>query len=123
MVGAVLQAMSEPVFGLHAVATSTGGAAVLIAVNGPVRDQLGIHYKENLFVRVPGPQRSGRRLARRARRPEDRIMTRPSSAMRSNHGSSWNRARAAARSGPGAAGPRERVKQVILTDTSFTALR
>jgi hypothetical protein len=49
VVGAVLQAMGEPVFGLHAVATSTGGAAVLIAVNGPVRDELGIHYKENLF--------------------------------------------------------------------------
>jgi hypothetical protein len=49
VVGAVLQAMGEPAFGLHAVATSTGGAAVLIAVNGPVRDELGIHYKENLF--------------------------------------------------------------------------
>lgn len=49
VVGAVLRAMGEPTFGLHAVATSTGGAAVLIAVNGPVRDELGIHCKENLF--------------------------------------------------------------------------
>ena len=49
VVGAALQAMSEPEFGLHQIATSTGGSAVVIAVNGPVRDELGIHYKENLF--------------------------------------------------------------------------
>ncbi|MYB04054.1 MAG: thioredoxin, partial [Acidimicrobiaceae bacterium] len=49
VVGAALQAMSEPAFGLHAVAASTGGAAVLVAVNGPVRDEIGIHCKENLF--------------------------------------------------------------------------
>lgn len=49
VVGAVLQAMGDPYFGLHAVATSTGGAAVLIAVNGPIRDEIGIHCKENLF--------------------------------------------------------------------------
>ncbi|MEZ5376900.1 MAG: hypothetical protein R2733_10350 [Acidimicrobiales bacterium] len=49
VVGAVLKAMSHPRFGLHAVLTSTGGAAVLIAVNGPVRDQIGMNAKENLL--------------------------------------------------------------------------
>ena len=49
VVGAVLQAMSAPEFELHAVAASTGGAAILVAVNGPIRDQIGLHYKENLF--------------------------------------------------------------------------
>ncbi|MCY4423383.1 MAG: hypothetical protein OXC06_09970 [Acidimicrobiaceae bacterium] len=49
VVGAALQAMSAPEFELHAVAASTGGAAILLAVNGPVRDEIGIHRKENLF--------------------------------------------------------------------------
>lgn len=49
VVGAALLAMSAPEFALHAVAASTGGAAVLVAVNGPIRDEIGIHYKENLF--------------------------------------------------------------------------
>ena len=49
VVGAALQAMSAPEFGLHAVTASTGGAAILVAVNGPIRDEIGIHYKENLF--------------------------------------------------------------------------
>jgi len=41
--------MSHPDFGLHGLITSTGGAAVLVAINGPVRDEIGVHYKENLF--------------------------------------------------------------------------
>lgn len=49
VIGAVLQAMSEPRFRLHLPTTSTGGAAMLIAVNGPIRDQIGVHYRENLF--------------------------------------------------------------------------
>ncbi len=49
VVGAVLQAMAAPGFALHAVASSTGGAAILIAVNGPIRDEIGVAYKENLF--------------------------------------------------------------------------
>ena len=49
VVGAVVQAMGAPEFALHAVAASTGGAAILIAVNGPIRDEIGIHSKENLF--------------------------------------------------------------------------
>ena len=49
VVGAALKAMGAPEFALHAVAASTGGAGILIAVNGPIRDEIGIHYKENLF--------------------------------------------------------------------------
>ena len=49
VVGAALQAMSAPEFELHAAAASTGGAGIVVAVNGPVRDQIGLHYKENLF--------------------------------------------------------------------------
>lgn len=49
VIGAVLQAMSDPKFRLHLPTTSTGGAAVLIAVNGPIRDEIGVHYQENLF--------------------------------------------------------------------------
>ena len=49
VVGAVFQAMSDPRFNLHMPATSTGGAAIVTVVNGPIRDQLGIHYKENLL--------------------------------------------------------------------------
>lgn len=49
VIGATLQAMSDPRFRLHLPTTSTGGAAVLIAVNGPIRDQIGVHYRENLF--------------------------------------------------------------------------
>ncbi|WP_428115977.1 hypothetical protein [Candidatus Poriferisodalis sp.] len=49
VVGAALAATGDPSFELHAVSASTGGAAILIAVNGPIRDEIGIHYKENLF--------------------------------------------------------------------------
>ncbi len=49
VVGAALMAMGAPEFELHAVSASTGGAAILIAVNGPIRDEIAIHYKENLF--------------------------------------------------------------------------
>ncbi|MYI12100.1 MAG: thioredoxin, partial [Acidimicrobiales bacterium] len=49
VVGAALAAIGDPAFELHAVSASTGGAAVLIAVSGPIRDEIGIHCKENLF--------------------------------------------------------------------------
>jgi hypothetical protein len=49
VVGAVMLAISDPHFGLHPVATSTGGAGIVIIVNGPIRDTLGINYRHNLF--------------------------------------------------------------------------
>ncbi len=55
VVGATLQAMGAPTFGLHAVTASTGGAAILVAVNGPIRDEIGIHCKETSSVPGSGP--------------------------------------------------------------------
>jgi len=49
VVGAALQAVGDPTFELHGPATSTGGAALMVIVNGPVRQQLGIHGGANLL--------------------------------------------------------------------------
>jgi hypothetical protein len=49
VVRAILRALSEPQFHLHGPATSTGGATPLIIVNGPIRDELGMNYKGNIF--------------------------------------------------------------------------
>ncbi len=39
---AVITAMLDPAFLMHGVTSSTGGSAVLIVVNGPVREELGM---------------------------------------------------------------------------------
>lgn len=39
---AAITAMLDPAFLMHGVTSSTGGSAVLIVVNGPVREQLGM---------------------------------------------------------------------------------
>ncbi len=49
VVGAALQAIGDPAFMLHGPATSTGGSAVMVIVNGPVRERLALHAKANLF--------------------------------------------------------------------------
>ena len=49
VVGAALQAIGDASFMLHGPATSTGGAALMIVVNGPVRARLGLNAKTNLF--------------------------------------------------------------------------
>ncbi|MGH7535988.1 MAG: hypothetical protein ACREMG_10405, partial [Gemmatimonadales bacterium] len=49
VIGAALAAIGDPAFELHGPATSTGGAALMVIVNGPVRRRLGIHGKANLF--------------------------------------------------------------------------
>lgn len=49
VVGAALQALGDPGFNLHGPATSTGGAALMVIVNGPVRERLGFNAKGNLF--------------------------------------------------------------------------
>ena len=49
VVGAALLAIGDPAFELHGPATSTGGSALMIIVNGPVRHRLGIHGGANLF--------------------------------------------------------------------------
>ena len=49
VVGAALTALGDPDFKLHGPATSTGGAALMIIVNGPVRETIGLHSGGNLF--------------------------------------------------------------------------
>lgn len=49
VVSAALEAMSDPDYGLHGPLTSTGGAAPLIIVNGPLAKTLGINGGVNLF--------------------------------------------------------------------------
>lgn len=49
VVGAALQAIGDPSFMLHGPATSTGGAALMVIVNGPIRERLGLNAKTNLF--------------------------------------------------------------------------
>ena len=49
VVGAALQAIGDPEFKLHGPATSTGGAALMVIVNGPVRRSIGLHGGNNLF--------------------------------------------------------------------------
>src|SRR5262245_44998177 len=49
VVGAALLAVGDPAFELHGPATSTGGAALMAIVNGPVRARLGLNANANLF--------------------------------------------------------------------------
>jgi len=49
VVGAALLAIGDASFMLHGPATSTGGAALMIVVNGPIRARLGLNAKTNLF--------------------------------------------------------------------------
>jgi hypothetical protein len=47
---AALEAMGDPRYHYHGPSTSTGGAAVLILVNGPIAHKLGINCGDNLFA-------------------------------------------------------------------------
>jgi hypothetical protein len=47
---AAVQAMADPAFNLHGSAASTGGSAVLVVVNGPVRRQLGFNATHNAMA-------------------------------------------------------------------------
>jgi len=49
VVGAALLAIGDPEFMLHGPATSTGGSALMVIVNGPVRERLGVNARANLF--------------------------------------------------------------------------
>jgi hypothetical protein len=46
---ATLEAMVDPKWGFHGPATSTGGAGILIIVNGPAARDLGMNSGEDLF--------------------------------------------------------------------------
>jgi len=49
VVGAALLAIGDPAFMLHGPATSTGGSALMVIVNGPVAARLGINSGANVF--------------------------------------------------------------------------
>ena len=49
VVGAALQAIGDPAFMLHGPATSTGGAGLMLIVNGPIATRLDCNAKANLF--------------------------------------------------------------------------
>ncbi len=46
---AAVEALADPLHGYHGPGTSTGGAAVLMIVNGPIARELGINNDHNLF--------------------------------------------------------------------------
>jgi hypothetical protein len=46
---AALEGIGDPAWGYHGPGTSTGGAAVLIVVNGPIARELDINAGDNLF--------------------------------------------------------------------------
>jgi len=49
VVVAAVEALADPLYGYHGPATSTGGAAVLMIVNGPIARELGMNSGHNLF--------------------------------------------------------------------------
>ena len=46
---AAVEALADPVYGYHGPATSTGGSAVFMVVNGPIARELDINCGDNLF--------------------------------------------------------------------------
>jgi hypothetical protein len=49
VVVSAVKGICNPDFGYHGMATSTGGASVVIVVNGPISEKLGINAKDNAF--------------------------------------------------------------------------
>ena len=49
VVMAAVEAMSEDRFNLHGISASTGGAAVLVIVHGPIAAELGVNSGVNIF--------------------------------------------------------------------------
>jgi len=46
---ATVEALADPLYGYHGPGTSTGGAGVLMIVNGPIARELGMNNGHNLF--------------------------------------------------------------------------
>jgi hypothetical protein len=46
---ATVEALADPLYGYHGPATSTGGSAVFMLVNGPIAKELNINNGDNLF--------------------------------------------------------------------------
>jgi hypothetical protein len=49
VVAAAVEALGDPLYGYHGPATSTGGSAVFMLVNGPIARKLDINSGDNLF--------------------------------------------------------------------------
>ncbi len=49
VVAATVEALGDPAYGYHGPATSTGGSAVFMLVNGPIARELELNYGDNLF--------------------------------------------------------------------------
>lgn len=49
VVAAAVEAITEDKFSLHGISVSTMGAGILLVVNGPIADQLGINSAESVF--------------------------------------------------------------------------
>jgi hypothetical protein len=49
VIAATVQALADPLYGYHGPATSTGGSAVFMVVNGPIARKLDINSGDNLF--------------------------------------------------------------------------
>src|SRR5438552_11474063 len=46
---AALEAMADPAFSLHGAITSTGGSAIFVVVNGPIRHAMNLNAGSNVF--------------------------------------------------------------------------
>ena len=49
VVAAAVEALADPKYGYHGPATSTGGSAVFMVVNGPIAKKIGMNSGDNLF--------------------------------------------------------------------------
>ncbi len=49
VIAAAVEALADPLYGYHGPATSTGGSAVFMLVNGPIAKKLGMNSGDNLF--------------------------------------------------------------------------
>jgi hypothetical protein len=49
VIAATVEALADPLYGYHGPATSTGGSAVFMLVNGPIARKLDINSGDNLF--------------------------------------------------------------------------
>jgi len=49
VVAAAVEALGDPLYGYHGPATSTGGSAVFMVVNGPIARELEMNCGDNLF--------------------------------------------------------------------------
>ena len=46
---AAVEALGDPLYGYHGPATSTGGSAVFMLINGPIAREIGVNSGDNLF--------------------------------------------------------------------------